>query len=45
MCLWIYFVRISIDEVKETLIEAVVLVVLVVFLFLQNFRATVICSV
>ncbi|MFZ3045383.1 MAG: multidrug efflux RND transporter permease subunit [Desulfatirhabdiaceae bacterium] len=39
------FVRLSIDEVKHTLIEAVVLVILVVFLFLQNFRATVICTV
>ncbi|MGD9971561.1 MAG: efflux RND transporter permease subunit [Desulfatirhabdiaceae bacterium] len=39
------FVRLSIEEVKHTLIEAVVLVVLVVFLFLQNFRATVICTV
>jgi multidrug efflux pump len=39
------FVRISIDEVKKTLLEAVLLVVGVVFLFLQNFRATIICSV
>ena len=39
------FVRISIDEVKKTLFEAVLLVVLVVYLFLQNFRATIICSV
>ena len=39
------FVRISIDEVKKTLLEAVLLVVLVVYLFLQNFRATVICTV
>jgi multidrug efflux pump len=38
------FVRISIDEVKHTLFEAVLLVVLVVFLFLQNFRATIICT-
>ncbi len=38
------FVRLSIDEVVKTLFEAIVLVVLVVFLFLQNFRATVICS-
>lgn len=39
------FVRLSIDEVKKTLLEAIVLVVLVVFLFLQNFRTTVICVV
>ncbi len=39
------FVRLSIEEVIKTLIEAVVLVVLVVYLFLQNFRATVICTV
>ena len=39
------FVRISIEEVKHTLFEAVLLVVLVVFLFLQNLRATVICTV
>ena len=39
------FVRLSIKEVQDTLFEAVVLVVLVVFLFLQNFRATVICTV
>ncbi len=39
------FVRISIDEVKETLFVAIFLVVPVVFLFLQNFRATIICSV
>jgi len=38
------FVRLSIDEVIETLFEAIVLVVLVVYLFLQNFRATLICS-
>jgi multidrug efflux pump len=39
------YVRLSIEEVIKTLIEAMVLVVLVVYLFLQNFRATVICSV
>lgn len=39
------FVRISIDEVKETLIVAIFLVIAVVFLFLQNIRATIICSV
>ena len=36
------FVRLSIDEVVHTLIEAVILVVLVIYLFLQNIRATVI---
>ena len=39
------FVRISIEEVKQTLVEAIFLVVAVVFLFLQNIRATVICTV
>jgi multidrug efflux pump len=37
------FVRLSIDEVKKTLVEAILLVVLVVFLFLQSFRTTIIC--
>ena len=36
------FVRVSINEVVETLIEAVLLVFLVVFIFLQNWRATII---
>ena len=35
-------VQISIEEVVETLLEALLLVVLVVFLFLQNWRATLI---
>jgi len=39
------FVRLSIEEIIHTLIAAVILVVLVVYLFLQSFRATVICSV
>ncbi|MCL5023146.1 MAG: multidrug efflux RND transporter permease subunit [Nitrospirae bacterium] len=39
------FVKISIDEVKTTLFEAILLVVLVVFLFLQSFRTTIICVV
>jgi multidrug efflux pump len=38
-------VRLSIKEVIHTLVEAIVLVVLVVYLFLQNFRATIICTV
>ncbi len=36
------FIRISIEEVVKTLIEAIVLVVLVMFLFLQSWRATLI---
>lgn len=36
------FVRISIEEVVKTLVEALVLVFLVVFLFLQDLRATII---
>ncbi|MEI6893402.1 MAG: multidrug efflux RND transporter permease subunit [Colwellia sp.] len=36
------FIDRSIDEVKTTLFQAIVLVVLVVFLFLQNWRATLI---
>jgi len=39
------FVRLSIEEVIHTLFEAIALVVLVVYLFLQNFRATIICTV
>ncbi len=39
------FVRISINEVIKTLFEAVVLVVLVMFIFLQNIRATLIPTV
>ncbi len=34
------FVKVSIEEVAKTLGEAMVLVILVVFLFLQNWRAT-----
>ncbi|MBL0461043.1 efflux RND transporter permease subunit [Aeromonas dhakensis] len=36
------FVKISIEEVVKTLLEAIVLVFVVVYLFLQNFRATLI---
>ena len=39
------FVRLSIEEVVHTLFEALALVVLVVFLFLQSLRATFICIV
>jgi multidrug efflux pump len=36
------FIEVSIEEVVKTFIEAIVLVVIVVFLFLQNWRATLI---
>lgn len=36
------FVEISINEVIKTFIEAIILVALIIFLFLQNFRATLI---
>ncbi|MGO9173636.1 MAG: efflux RND transporter permease subunit [Rhodomicrobium sp.] len=39
------FVRATVHEVQKTLIEAFILVVLVVFLFLGNFRATLIPSI
>src|SRR5512139_1327010 len=39
------FVRISIMNVVETLIEAIILVFLVMYLFLQNFRATIIPTI
>ena len=39
------FVRISIKEVVHTLFEAIILVILVVYLFLQSFRTTIICAV
>jgi hydrophobe/amphiphile efflux-1 (HAE1) family protein len=39
------FVRLSIEEVVKTLVEAVVLVFLVMYLFLQNFRATLIPTI
>ncbi|MFJ3044319.1 efflux RND transporter permease subunit [Herbaspirillum chlorophenolicum] len=39
------FVKISIEEVVKTLIEAIVLVFLVMFLFLQNIRYTIIPTV
>ncbi|MBK1719760.1 efflux RND transporter permease subunit [Thiocystis violacea] len=39
------FVRISITEVIKTLFEAVLLVFLVMYLFLQNFRATLIPTI
>ena len=39
------FVKISIEEVVKTLVEAVILVFLVMYLFLQNFRATLIPTI
>ncbi len=39
------FIRLSIQDVIKTLIEAIILVVLVMFLFLQNWRATLIPAV
>jgi multidrug efflux pump len=39
------FIRISVDEVVVTLVEAMALVFLVMFLFLQNWRATLIPTI
>ncbi|MCF8709223.1 efflux RND transporter permease subunit [Rhizorhapis sp. SPR117] len=39
------FVRLSVEQVIHTLVEAVVLVFLVMFLFLQNWRATLIPTI
>ena len=39
------FVKISIEEVVQTLFEAIILVFLVMFVFLQNFRATLIPTI
>ena len=39
------FVKVSIEEVVKTLAEAILLVFLVMYLFLQNFRATLIPSI
>lgn len=36
------FIKVSIEEVIHTFVEAIILVILVVFLFLQNWRATLI---
>jgi len=33
------FIKLSVDEVTKTLLEAIVLVILVIFVFLQNWRA------
>ena len=39
------FIKLSIDEVIKTLIEAVILVVIVMFVFLQSWRATLIPTI
>ncbi len=39
------FIRLSIEEVVKTLLEAILLVFLVMYLFLQNFRATLIPTI
>lgn len=39
------FIKISITEVAQTLIEAVILVFFIMYLFLQNFRATLIPTI
>ncbi|WP_456432200.1 efflux RND transporter permease subunit [Nitratifractor sp.] len=39
------FVEVSIEEVVQTLLEALALVLIVVFLFLQSFRATIVPAV
>ncbi|AUW58395.1 hydrophobe/amphiphile efflux-1 family RND transporter [Sphingobium sp. SCG-1] len=39
------FIKLSIDEVVKTLIEAIILVVIVMFVFLQNWRATLIPTI
>ncbi|WP_337262899.1 MULTISPECIES: multidrug efflux RND transporter permease subunit AcrB [unclassified Serratia (in: enterobacteria)] len=39
------FVKISIHEVVKTLVEAIILVFMVMYLFLQNFRATLIPTI
>ncbi|MET0245931.1 MAG: multidrug efflux RND transporter permease subunit [Sphingomonas sp.] len=39
------FIRLSIDEVVKTLLEAIVLVVIVMFVFLQSWRATLIPAI
>ncbi|MCV4608321.1 efflux RND transporter permease subunit, partial [Escherichia coli] len=39
------FIKISVEDVIQTLFEAIILVVCVMYLFLQNFRATLIPAV
>ena len=40
-----HFIKASINEVVKTLIEAIILVILVMFLFLKNLRATIIPAI
>ncbi|NJC07297.1 efflux RND transporter permease subunit [Polymorphobacter fuscus] len=39
------FIKLSVDEVVQTLFEAIVLVIIVMFVFLQNWRATLIPTI
>lgn len=39
------FIKISIEEVIHTLVEAIILVILVMYIFLQNIRATIIPAI
>ncbi len=39
------FIRLSVEEVVKTLVEAIILVVVVMFVFLQNWRATLIPTI
>jgi len=39
------FIKLSVDEVEEALLEAIVLVVIVMFVFLQSWRATLIPAI
>lgn len=39
------FIKLSIEEVVKTLIEAIILVVIVMFVFLQNWRATLVPTI
>jgi multidrug efflux pump len=39
------FIKLSVDEVVKTLIEAIILVVIVMFIFLQSWRATLIPTI
>lgn len=39
------FIKISIEEVAHTLVEAIILVFLIMYLFLQNFRSTLIPTI
>jgi multidrug efflux pump len=39
------FIRLSVEEVVKTLVEAIILVVIVMFVFLQNWRATLVPTI